>query len=346
MRAPCPESHLASRNARVLCPKGEIDRDTEFYKKVQDFRNERAKKNLTGDVSVKLYIPGRIIHLVDTKGDETKYVPYWASRYEFNQVILSGRMLADHSMPPLVDILRTLNLDDIHEVNTWHIDEKAEEEEYAEVRLVAPFSNPQGKLPLTLVVLAIIATILGMLSNQGCNYVTRSTIVQPVDGGSPYPGIGLNTGLWSYNLKQCVEGESCNTTDPYGADVNLEDSSYCQLYSQMFTPDTHWRSARVFASLALLLGILGIGLISIATCTKLRKRTWIYTCTLFLVVTLFQGLTFLYLKSDMCTEWTHPDTKYVAFSECTISEDGRCGIASTVLWFITAVGCAHMARVV
>eukprot|EP00571_Detonula_confervacea_P014761 CAMPEP_0172298774 /NCGR_PEP_ID=MMETSP1058-20130122/1274_1 /TAXON_ID=83371 /ORGANISM="Detonula confervacea, Strain CCMP 353" /LENGTH=80 /DNA_ID=CAMNT_0013008063 /DNA_START=306 /DNA_END=545 /DNA_ORIENTATION=- len=79
-------------------------------------------------------------------GDETKYVPYWASRYEFNQVILSGRMLADHAIPPLVDILRTLNLDDMHEVNTWHTDDKDVGDDDAEVRLIVPFSNPQGKI--------------------------------------------------------------------------------------------------------------------------------------------------------------------------------------------------------
>ena len=78
--SPCPKSSLASRNEAILCPKGEIDRDTAFYQKVHTFRNERAEKNL---VLTKLYIPGNIIQLVDVTGDGTKYVPYWASRCEW-----------------------------------------------------------------------------------------------------------------------------------------------------------------------------------------------------------------------------------------------------------------------
>ena len=90
VRTPCPQSHLVTRNASMLCPKARIDRDTSFSKKLREFRDERATKNKE---SCKLYIAGKIIHLVDTTGDETKYVPYWASRYEFNQVELSKTML-------------------------------------------------------------------------------------------------------------------------------------------------------------------------------------------------------------------------------------------------------------
>jgi hypothetical protein len=103
---------------------------------VQAFRNERARKNKIGEISVKLYIPGQIIHLVDTMGDETKYVAYWASRYDFNQVILSKRMLPDHDIPSLVGILRSLKLDDVHEVHTWQkVGEDAEGDE-VEIRLI------------------------------------------------------------------------------------------------------------------------------------------------------------------------------------------------------------------
>ncbi len=227
MRAPCPQTHLASRNAKLLCPKGQIDRDTEFYKAVQAFRNERARKNKIGEISVKLYIPGQIIHLVDTLGDETKYVAYWASRYDFKQVILSKRMLSDHDIPSLVDILRNLKLDDVHEVQTWQEDDGLAEGEEIEILLIAPFSNPQGKVPLALVIIGIIAIILAVISNQGCHYVTRSSVIEPSDGGLPYTGLGSNVGLWSYNMKQCVPGEICNSTDKSTLG-NYEDSPYCQ----------------------------------------------------------------------------------------------------------------------
>jgi len=341
VRSPCPESNLGTRNAAILCPKGEIDRDTVFYQKVQKFRSERAAKNLTGDVSVKLYIPGRIIHLVDTLGDETKYVPYWASRYEFNQVILSKRMLPDHSMPPLVGILQTLNLDDVHEVRTWHVDDKDVEDEDAEVFIFIPFSNPQGKIPLGLILFAVVATILAISSGQGCQYVSRSTVRTYADGISN-PGSGLSVGLWSYNLKQCIDAESCNTTDP----IDLEDSSYCQAYGRLFDNiDVHWTFARVAGTISVLLGCISIGLISTATCTKLRKRTWLVLVTLLLLATLSQGLQFLFLKSDLCNEWTNPETSEVVTSECSLSIDGNCAIAATIFWFAIAVGCSHMARI-
>ena len=182
---------------------------------------------MIGEISVKLYIPGQIIHLVDTMGDETKYVAYWASRYDFNQVILSKRMLPDHDIPSLVGILRNLKLDDVHEVRTWQEEGEDAEGEEVEIRLVVPFSNPQGMIPLVLVMIGIISLVMAIISNQGCNYMKRSSIIQQSDGGSSYPGMGLNVGLWTYNLKQCIPGEICNSSDTSSVE-NYEDSSYCQ----------------------------------------------------------------------------------------------------------------------
>ena len=352
VRAPCPESHLASRNAKVLCPKHQIERDTEFYRKVSAFRNERASKNLTGDVSVKLYIPGRIIYLIDTKGDGTKHVGYWASRYEFNQVILSGRMLSDHHMPSLVDVLRTLKLDDEHVEHTWHIEETNVGEDDTEVRLIIPFSFPQGKVPPILVLLGVAAIILAALSNHGCKYVERTSLVYPVEG-EPFEGMGLNAGLWSYNLAECIDGQNCNITG-VAKNEQLVDSGYCQPYTtNIWIPDVYWRTARAFGSLSVLLGSVGIGLISIATCTKLKKRTWIIICAMFLVATLAQGLQFLFLKSDLCSVFTIEDGVAISRSEgdrivdssCSISIDGKLAISAAVFWFLIAVGCSYMAKV-
>ncbi len=343
MRAPCPQTHLASRNAKILCPKGQIDRDTEFYKAVQAFRNERARKNKIGEISVKLYIPGRIIHLVDTTGDETKYVAYWASRYDFNSVIISKRMLPDHDIPSLVGILRNLKLDDVHEVQTWHEDDGEAEGEEVDIRLIVPFSNPQGMLPLVLAMIGIIAIVMAIMSNQGCNYLKRSSVIQPPDGGTPYPGMSLNVGLWSYNLKQCIPGEICNSSvESYVG--NYEDSPYCQPMPLLYFSGAYWMAARVFGSLSVILAFCGISLISIATWTKLKRRTWLIICALFLVITLSQGLQMLFLKSDLCNVWLFPGTGDVLTSQCKLSMDGAIGVAATVLWLIIAAGCCHMAR--
>jgi hypothetical protein len=162
VRTPCPQSHLVTRNARILCPKAKIDRDTSFSQKLRAFRNERAEKNRE---SLKLYIAGKIIHLVDTTGDETKYVPYWASRYEFNQVVLSSKMLSDHSIPPLVTILQNLNLDEKHEVivcQNMMEENKQEEFEEEEVRVFVCFSNPHGKTSILVLIFVFVGWILNI----------------------------------------------------------------------------------------------------------------------------------------------------------------------------------------
>lgn len=203
-------------------------------------------------------------------------------------------MLEDHSIPPLVDILRGLNLDAVHEVHTWHTEDKGQGEEEAEISLFKPFSNPQGKIPLILIALAVVGTILSTASNQSCKFVTREVSAR----SSGEPIYNLSAGLWAYNLKQCTDegncgsdswadcfvDETCSTNDEYFGcctfydrplPSELESSEYCQEYGPLFERiNTYWITARAFSSLAALLGVLSIGLISTATCTELRKRTW------------------------------------------------------------------------
>ena len=192
VRAPCPNTHLVSRNKRMLCPKAQIDRDTSFSKKLQVFRNERASKNRE---SSKLYIAGKIIHLVDTTGDETKYVPYWASPYEFNQVVLSKKMLSDHAVPPLVEILKNLRLDETHDVIVQENVVENEEDDEDEVRVFVCFSNPHGIISSVVLVFCFFAWIMNVWSNQGCKFVRRSTIVTR-SNGTVEAGIGLGAGMW------------------------------------------------------------------------------------------------------------------------------------------------------
>ena len=193
VRAPCPTTHLVSRNKSMLCPKAQIDRDTSFSEKLRVFRNERADKNRE---SAKLYIAGKIIHLVDTTGDETKYVPYWASPYEFNQVVLSTKMLSDHSVPPLVEILQNLKLDEAHEVIVQeNVVENHEEEEENEARVFVCFSNPHGKISAAVLVFCFVAWIMNVWSNQGCKFVRRVTIITR-SNGTVEAGVGMGTGMW------------------------------------------------------------------------------------------------------------------------------------------------------
>ena len=304
-------------------------------------------QNQTGAIAIKLYIPGRIIHLVDTTGptdDETGiYVPYWASKYEFNQVILSSRMLPDHSMPPLVEILNSLSecmgpqlvdcssfsnvsldLDEEHEVKTWHTEEVVEEE--IEVRRIVPFSNPHGRLPMILMGISLCAFLTTIASGQGCSFVSRTTMIEDANGDL-HPGLGLDTGIWSYSLMKCKKGISCETNFTNITEFNVddyEDSNYCQPYSDVFVIDGTWKLARVAGSLASVVGLVGLAFCGVATCTKLGKRSWTYMLVFFLAASLLQGLSLTYFQSDMCTDWDYIDSGMTAIAECKLST-GRCG---------------------
>ena len=278
---------------------------------------------------------------MDIRGDETTYIAYHASRYEFNQVVLSKTLLSDHAIPPLVNILRSLNLDDTHEVNVFHSNGDAvENDEEEEVRMFICCSSPHGKFPYLLTLFCLVACIFSITSNGVCNYVDRTTTVRESDGTTS-PGLGLSVGLYGYTLKQCKDPYgTCDESNP----EDLVDSKYCQTYPTTIHPDSYWTAARTVSILSVMLGFAGLALVSISTCTKLKRKTWTIACAIFLLTTLFQGLQFLFLKGDLCNEWTHPDNEYVAFGECSLSTGGYLGIASTIFWFVSAVGCSRMAR--
>mmetsp|Transcript_29580 Transcript_29580/g.59412 ORF Transcript_29580/g.59412 Transcript_29580/m.59412 type:complete len:985 (+) Transcript_29580:263-3217(+) len=340
VRVPCADEDLQRRNAGVLYPKGQASRDTPFYSQIRKFRTERAEKNKQGEVSVKLYIPGKLIHVVDAPGSETtKYVPYWANRYDFNQVVLSKSMLSDHAIPDLVSILKSIDLEEYHEHATFQTSDVTEETKYRFIGEFICCSYPHGKVPLILTLSSIIAIILSILSNQVCKFVTRTTtIVYP--NGTTVPGTGVSAGLYSYALQQCINPNACDRSDA----EDLEDSKYCQPYPGIVERDSNWTASNVFSALSVVFGVLGIVILSFSTCTKMKRNKWIIGCVLFLMATLSQGLQFLFLNSDLCKTWTHPITGALSIADCSLSTGGYYGVSATVLWFVSAVGCAHMTR--
>ena len=198
-------------------------------------RTERAAKNQTGDVSVKLYIPGKIIHLVDVSSaeDESKYIPYWASRYDFNQVVLSGTLLSDHSMIPLPDIIKNIDLDDVHETDAFRVQTNAQDEDEPRFLKFIICSYPNGGFTSLLVVSSLVGVICSFLSNMVCKYVTRETVVMFDLNSTNTEGVGVSAGLYSYTLKQCPRhDETCKDTSV----TELEDSQYCQVKWFVWAP--------------------------------------------------------------------------------------------------------------
>jgi len=336
VRAPCPTTHLVSRNKSMLCPKAQIDRDTSFSEKLRVFRNERADKNRE---SAKLYIAGKIIHLVDTTGDETKYVPYWASPYEFNQVVLSTKMLSDHSVPPLVEILQNLKLDEAHEVIVQeNVVENHEEEEENEARVFVCFSNPHGKISAAVLVFCFVAWIMNVWSNQGCKFVRRVTIITR-SNGTVEAGVGMGTGMWSYNLKECIHPESCDFDNP----GDLQDSDFCQPYpDSLFELDANTIAARAFSILANLTGFIGLGLVLFSTSMKLKKRTCVALIIVLFVSCLFGGLQFLILRGAFCGHLELKGGGDAVDATCSLNASGYGAVAAVVFWFVALVGSGVM----
>lgn len=109
LRQPCTERFLEVRNAKVLRPQGAIPKDTSFYATLEEFRAERAAKNSESVNAVQLHVPGRPIHLIDSKNNGL-YHAYWAKHDDFNTVEISPRMLSDHDIHCLPDVLSNIQV--------------------------------------------------------------------------------------------------------------------------------------------------------------------------------------------------------------------------------------------
>ena len=188
LKTPYQDRFAAARNAQVLRAQGDIPLDTEFSQQLEKLRAERADKNTKKSMKP-LFIPGKIIHLVDTSGTENKetYVPYWASRDEFNQIEISRRMYSDHDVHSLVDILKDIELGGTNTASlAFHDksmmimqDDGDDDTAEVDITLFSCCSNPYGKLPLLLAVLTVIAQSLSN-SSAGCEFLYSS-------GPSPQP---------------------------------------------------------------------------------------------------------------------------------------------------------------
>ncbi len=204
--------------------------------------------------------------------------------------------------------------------------------------------NLQEKTPLVLAMISIITIIMAITSNQGWNYMMRSSTIKSSDGGSPYPGMGEHRALvlqfeamYHGRSLQLIERILCGKSWEFSILRTHAPNFFSGSYSYCIT-------ARVFGSLSVILAFYGISLVSIATWTKLKTRTRLFICALFLIVITLARLQLLFLKSNLCNVWLFQGTEDMITSQCKLSTDGAIGVAATVLWFIIAAGCCHKAR--
>lgn len=245
---PVPDSSLEKRNAAVLRAKELINRDTEFYQKLQARRNERAEKNRSSG-NVSLYIPGRIIHLMDMNGDDQVYVPYWASKYEFNEIFLSDRMLSDHGAYALVDVLKDIALDQISEITSNRqffqsvvVGDKDEIIPETKARYCSCLTRTNSRISFALAILVSVALLLNYIMDHNCDFFTHDVTV--LVNGTILEEPGMDFGLFSYELKRCADINECNTGAKYNS--TFVDTGICAPFPPSFQPDGYLAAARAW----------------------------------------------------------------------------------------------------
>ena len=319
----------AVRNSQVLRPQDSIPTDTAFNKQLEQFRKERLDKN-TNKHMKPLYVPGQIIHLVDTSGTENHnetYVPYWASKDEFNQLEISKRMYSDHDIHSLVDILKDIKLGGANQVslafhNAPQIYVHDDDDDIPEVQLFSCCSNPYGKLPMVLAFFAVVANSLTTDAAADCNFVDAQWY-EPKANAT----IFVNFGLMMYDQVLCD-----NSTG-----VCVYNQTQCVPYPPHWTPGPHMTAGRTFHVLATLIGGIALIMIIIAMCFIYSQRTWRILTVMLLVVVLFQSLTFI-IEGEF--SWCAEEDV-----ECSIGGAAIQTIAAICIWFLIAVGTGYLARV-
>jgi len=339
MRVPYSERFVAIRNAEVLRPQGDIPTDTEFNEQLELFRAEREDKNSKKRMRA-LFIPGKIVHLVDTSGDGN-YIPYWARRGEFNQLEISKRMYSDHDIHSLVRILSDINLgeantasfafDNVPLVNIVEDEDVPE----IDIRLFACCSNPYGKLPIVLFLLGVTASSLATAVANECDFIRASfppTEYATSNINATLGNINLTFGLFMYELLDCD-----NSTRPCDMIQDYMHNKTCVPYPPNWEPGTYMLTSQAFHTIAGLAGFAAVFMLMISMCFIFKQRTWKILTVLLLFVTFCEGFAFIVRQQfSWCSA---PDVT------CSIGSDAIKVIVACCIWFLMAIGSGCLAKV-
>jgi hypothetical protein len=343
LKVQCADEVVAQRNAKVLKPKCFIAKDTKFYKKLQEFRSERAEKNRDGINSTQLVIAGRIIHLIDTRGDNgaASYVPYYAQRREFNQVIMSNRMISDHDIHYLVDIFENTRLcGDFNAISCGFASRPFvldEEDHDFDVRLFICCSNPYGKLPVLLFLLAMTALALAAWTHLGCRFFITSFPELPEfeflqdDFIDTYR---ISYGLYMYSIVHCNSQDGiCDSLEEY------QKIGDCLPYPVIYVENVDMIYAQVFSFLVETFGFISISIIMVSQCFAISRKWWKIVAILLTLTTLCQGLVMLPMRNCRYYGEDEKSTR-----GCQIAQNAVSCIVACCLWFVCAVGSIYIAR--
>jgi len=167
-------------------------------------------------------------------------------------------------------------------------------------------SRPHGNDGLFAPLLSLIAFVLASSGTNWCDFLQRN-----VEGND---NLSTGIGMWSYQ----------------GTGIN---EGYCVWYPSTFEPDTYFEVSRASAGMGQCLGGIAMIILAFSSCVPLSKPVWMASGFLLLLACMFQGLTFMMLKSTVC-ETTFDGTRDAA---CELMRGSKCVIAAVVFWFLSSV---------
>jgi len=160
-----------------------------------------------------------------------------------------------------------------------------------------------------------------------CSFVSIEEINS---GNDVYTGIWLKQQIYLVNNTDTGEGWSA--------------FKGCGSYPNGLEYDGNWKTAAAFTIIAVVLGAALCFALYFAMCMVIADSVWKLFGLLLILNALFQGLTFLFLASNACSEdrpfWKSKSLLADFFElggGCQLASGGNLSIAATVLWFVTGV---------
>ena len=248
-------------------------------------------------------------------------------------------MASDHSCINLVDVLHNITrlsggeeqsiTSFVNHNSLVLIEEK--EEDTDDFRLFMLCLNPYGHFPILLVTCALIAVICSIVSVTQCDFLRYSQTFY--ENGQETFSANATLGLFSYRLLECVSMDYENCTV-------FVDSPYCAPYSAELMAKHPWLvQAQIFSATLMVFAFISLLLLSISTCYKIGRITWVVISLMLLLSLLFQCLVFTVRNDDPFVCGTKEEGGLGLYiTNCYISRGAALAISACVLYFLAAVG--------
>lgn len=179
-------------------------------------------------------------------------------------------------------------------------------------------------------VLAAAAFVVTLFGGVYCKFVSFSPDVEGADDS-----LNLNFGIWYYQGWAVVQSPTQGTLL----------MQTCFRYPDGTVFDAKWKSAKAFSTMALIIGGVLAFWSLLAGCFYPTKSMYRAGGMIFMLCSLFTGLSLLMLDSNAClsnslmTELQELSAvaDLVFPASCSMGVGAKCTIAATVMWFVAAL---------